>query len=45
MPILLEPRDVTADLENVNSVLIVSCPSVPTDEPGDANQYSVYRTV
>lgn len=26
MPIHLEPRDVSADLENFNSVLIVSCP-------------------
>jgi hypothetical protein len=25
MPIHLEPRDVSADLENFNSVLIVSC--------------------
>ena len=29
MPIRLEPRDVTADLENFNSVLIVSCPICP----------------
>jgi len=29
MPIRLEPRDVTADLETFNSVLIVSCPICP----------------
>ena len=29
MPILQEPRDVTADLEKFNSVLIVSCPMCP----------------
>jgi hypothetical protein len=29
MPIYLEPRDVTADLEDFNSVLIVSCPICP----------------
>lgn len=29
MPLHLEPRDVSADLENVSSVLIVSCPVCP----------------
>lgn len=29
MPIYLEPRDITADLESFNSVLIVSCPICP----------------
>jgi hypothetical protein len=29
MPIHLEPRDVSADLENYNSVLIASCPVCP----------------
>ena len=29
MPIRLQPRDVTTDLENFNSVLIVSCPVCP----------------
>lgn len=29
MPILLQPRDVTADVENLKSVLIVSCPMCP----------------
>jgi len=29
MPVYLEPRDITADLENFNSVLIVSCPVCP----------------
>lgn len=29
MPIFLEPRDVSDDLEGVNSVLIVSCPICP----------------
>jgi hypothetical protein len=29
MPVHLEPRDVSADLENFNSVLIVSCPVCP----------------
>lgn len=29
MPIYMEPRDVTADLESFNSVLIVSCPICP----------------
>jgi len=29
MPIRLEPRDATADLENFKSVLIVSCPICP----------------
>ena len=29
MPLHLEPLDVTGDLENVNSVLIVSCPVCP----------------
>ncbi len=29
MPILLEPRDVMAELENFKSVLIVSCPMCP----------------
>ncbi len=29
MPVHLEPRDVSTDLENYNSVLIVSCPVCP----------------
>ena len=29
MPVHLEPRDVSADLKNYNSVLIVSCPVCP----------------
>ena len=29
MPVHLEPRDVSADLENFSSVLIVSCPVCP----------------